>query len=267
VSARPDPTLDVEPLVVRGDGILLARFTLAADAIEEALLAAAKREVLGRRDEHRARGVSWGYLLGLERAATVAAFPAAWQLCDHLAAVAARVAPDAGFRFSFCKGYAGPVLAEAAGVHYEGLHVDTHPDVAAGTDLLRVLVNVDTSARRFRYGDATRVELSRAGLYADRTRFEADHVAAHVPLRDVHIPARRGTQLSGLLFWASVLPHVGITEAPGYFLYSFEAVAPTPCDLDAAARPLPSRTPEDRSRGDGPPPAQRVSPRRQAPDA
>jgi hypothetical protein len=233
--------VDVEPLVVRGESVLLARFALAVDAIGETLLAAARGEVLGRRDEHRARGVAWGYLLGLEREATAAAFPAAWELCDRLAAVAARVAPHAGngFRFSFCKGYAGPVIAEAAGVHHEGLHIDTHPEVAAGTDLLRVLLNVDTSARRFRYGDATRVELARAGLHADRARFEADHVAAHVPLHDVCIPGRRGTRLSGLLFWASVLPHVGITEAPGYFLYSFEAVAPTPCDLDAAARPLP----------------------------
>jgi hypothetical protein len=116
---------------------------------------------------------------------------------------------------------------EAQGVHYEGLHIDTHPDLGAETDLLRVLVNLGESPRRFRFGDATRIELARSGLYEDRASFRADHVEAHVPMRELCIPGREGSRISFLVFYASVLPHVGVTEAPGYFLFSFEAVVPS----------------------------------------
>jgi hypothetical protein len=47
-------------------------------------------------------------------------------------------------------------------------------------------------------------------------------------MREVSIPGRRGRQVSFLVFWASAIPHVGVTEPDGYFLYSFEAVVASP---------------------------------------
>lgn len=199
--------------------------------VDDQLVAAAKAEITSRRQEFADHGVTWGYLLGVERPDTERAFPSAWRLWDVLRDDIAQLigqSHGARFQFSFCKGYSGPVVSEAQGVHYEGLHIDTHPDLTDQADLLRILINVDSQQRRFRFGDATRVELDAAGLYRDRGSFRADHVERHVPIRDVAIPGRRGSWVSFLLFWASAIPHVGITESPGYFLYSFEAVRPSP---------------------------------------
>lgn len=215
----PDGSMIVDPIVVRGETALLA-LCHAQCRVDDELVVSAKREVTGRRVEHAARGVEWGYLLGLEREETETSYPTAWQLCDAVYRDAVTAIGDvegADFRFSFCKGYSGPVLNEAEGVHYEGLHIDTHPDLGADTDLLRVLVNLGESSRRFRFGDATRIELARSGLYGDRASFRAEHVEAHVPMREVCIPGREGSQISFLVFYASVLPHVGITERRAIF--------------------------------------------------
>ena len=219
----------VDPIVVRGGTALLA-LCQAQCRVDDGLVASAKREVTGRRVEHAALGVEWGYLLGLERDATETSFPAAWRLWDAVYRDVVTAIGDiegADLRVSFCKAYRGPVLKEAEGVHYEGLHIGTHPDLGADTDLLRVLVNLGESERRFRFGDATRIELARSGLYDDRASFRTDHVEAHVPMREVCIPGREGSRTSLLVFYASVLPHVGLIEAPGYFLFSFEAVVPS----------------------------------------
>jgi len=223
-------TMSCNPVMVRGGTPLVTLCRVACAASEE-LFAAAQREVLERRGEFANRGVSWGYLLGCERAATAQDFPAAWRLWDELGrAVAANVgrASDAEFQPSFCEAYRGPVIREAEGVHFEGLHIDTHPKLDATTDLLRVLINVGDAQRRFRFGDATRVELAEAGLYVDRSSFGADHVERHVTMRDIYIPGRKHGEIYILVFWASIVPHVGVTEESGYFLYSFEAVAPKP---------------------------------------
>lgn len=219
-----------EPLVARCGAPLLGlgRVELPLD---EHLVCAALDEVIARRTEHVADGVRWGYLLGVERAAIAARFAAAWRLSDViLASIAAPLgrARRVTFGFSFCKAYRGAVLPDGSGVHGEGLHIDTHPELAERTDLLRVLVNLGTSPRRFRFGDATRLELAARGLHDDRSSFAAAHVAPHVDLHDVDIPARDGRTVSFLLFWASIVPHVGVTESPGYFLYSFEGVGFSP---------------------------------------
>lgn len=198
---------------------------------DDHLVSAARAEILSRRSELASRCVTWGYLLGVERESTRDRYPSAWRLCDVLQRDLASIIgaeSSARFEFSFCKAYCGPVIREAAGVHFEGLHLDTHPTLTQVTDLRRILINVDSSPRRFRFGDITRVELASAGLHTDRASFRADHVEERVRLRDVLIPGRRGRRVSFLVFWASLIPHVGITEADGYFLYSFEAVVASP---------------------------------------
>jgi hypothetical protein len=232
---RTDREPSFESVMARA-GVPLLQLGRAECDLGDTLVTEARAEVTGRRREHAQRGVTWGYLLGLERPETERHFPAAWTICDRLErGIASAIGEGIGaaFSFSFCKAYSGPVITEAGGVHYEGLHVDTHPGLTDTTDLLRVLINVGDSDRCFRFGDATRVELARAGLYGNRGSFEADHAARHVTLREVRIPARRGSLVSFLVFWASAIPHVGITEAPGYFLYSFEAIAASPDVLSA----------------------------------
>ncbi len=219
-----------EPIVSRCGSPLLSLCSAECD-IDDALVESAKHEVTARRLEFKPLGVSWGYLLGIEREQTKTGFPAAWKLWDVLRrdiATPIERQADTNFRASFCKAYAGPVVKEAEGVHFEGLHIDTHPELRDGADLLRILINVGDTDRRFRFGDATRVELHRAGLYPDRTDFRAADVESRVKMHEVRIPRRQGRVVSFLVFWASVLPHVGLTESPGYFLYSFESVTKSP---------------------------------------
>jgi hypothetical protein len=220
----------IRPVVVRGSSVLLGCGAVDCE-IQDSLALAAKEEITSRRSEFAKQGVAWGYLLGVERESTPDRYPSAWLLCEALEVGVARTVGQpygALFDFSFCKAYSGPVITEAAGVHYEGLHIDTHPALTETTDLLRILINVDTSPRRFKFGDITRMELASSGLYTDRTSFHAAHVEEHVRLRDVLIPGRKGGRVSFLVFWASVIPHVGVTEPNGYFLYSFEAVVASP---------------------------------------
>jgi hypothetical protein len=223
-------SLKITPVMTRGDSVLVGSGMMNS-GLGDALVCAAKAEVLCRRDDLKKHGVKWGYLLGVERAATQEQYPSAWRLCavlENEIVTALGASRHVNFAFSFCKAYSGPVIKEAAGVHHEGLHIDTHPALTETTDLLRVLINVDASARCFRFGDVTRLELASSGLYSDRTRFEAEHLEGHVQLRECVLRGRRGGEVSFLLFWASVVPHVGINEALGYFLYSFEAVVTSP---------------------------------------
>src|SRR5262245_57723732 len=170
------------PIMLRGETPLVTLYRVDC-SIDGNLIATANEELLRRRREFAPLGVEWGYLLGCERATTEGDFPLAWQMWDALYRSIAERFADAfrtHFRHSFCKAYRGPVVSAAEGVHYEGLHIDTHPELTDSTDLLRILINVAPTARCFRFGDATRVELARAGLYTDRFSFQASDVEAHV---------------------------------------------------------------------------------------
>jgi hypothetical protein len=75
------------------------------------------------------------------------------------------------------------VVRDDEGVHYEVLHLDTHPSIDPGSELLRILINVGQTARRFRFGDVTCAELSHAGCTCRATSSAPAEVERHVPMR------------------------------------------------------------------------------------
>ena len=60
---------------------------------------------------------------------------------------------------------------------------------------------------------------------SNETAFRHLDLPAGIAERRVEISAREAGTLHMLRFWASMVPHVGINEAPGHFLASFEALA------------------------------------------
>ena len=131
------------------------------------------------------------------------------------------------YGLSFLKAAEGPPPEAAEGVHYEGFHLDTHPEVdGGGRELARLLINLADVPRRFRYAAIDRFELARQGREVPRSDYQVVELPPDVETQLIEIPPRRGGRVHALRFWASVLPHVGVDDEQGYFLASYEAVAP-----------------------------------------
>jgi hypothetical protein len=156
--------------------------------------------------------------------------PAASALAQQLHDLA--VAPEAtasgrDYTLSFLKAAAGPPPEAAEGVHYEGFHLDTHPQVdGGGPELARLLINLARVPRLLRYAAIDRFELARRGRPVPRSDYQVVELPPQVETRVVEIPPRESERVHALRFWASVIPHVGIDDERGYFLASYEAVAP-----------------------------------------
>jgi hypothetical protein len=131
------------------------------------------------------------------------------------------------YALSFLKAAEGSPPEEAEGVHYEGFHLDTHPEVDGdGAELARLLINLADVPRRFRYAAIDRFELARRGHEVPRSDYQVVELPPRVETRVVEIPPRRDERIHALRFWASVVPHVGVDDEHGYFLASYETVAP-----------------------------------------
>jgi hypothetical protein len=189
-------------------------------------LDAAEQELLHRAP--RGHGpFQWGYLLGVER--PTVSFPHV-DLIDRalVDAIDSMTEVDGlAFALSFFKVAAGPPPSEASGVHFDGFHFDTHPDITAdaGVELDRVLINLAEFPRRIRYALTTRFDLARRGLPIDRGDYQVVELPADVDTREVVIPPRSHATVHGLRFLASVVPHVGVDD-DGYFLASYERIQP-----------------------------------------
>lgn len=197
--------------------------------LDRALVADAREQLMAR-DRQSTPGFRWGYLLGVEDA-DAAAGPAVAAL--KAALYEQVVAPVAHcravrFDFSFFKAATGQPPVAEEGVHYSGLHLDTHPDIAAdeGVELLRVLVNLGSSPRCIRFLPIDRFELAGRGVRVRRADYQVVAEPPDLPSETVEIPAFDRGSISYLTFWASVVPHVGVDTPAGYFLGSFEALAP-----------------------------------------
>jgi hypothetical protein len=155
-----------------------------------------------------------------------AASALAERLRDHV------VRPEASasgrdYSLSFLKAAEGPPPEAEEGVHYQGFHLDTHPQVdGRGPELVRLLINLADVPRRFRYAAVDRFELARRGQVVPRSEYQVVELSSEVETRVIEIPPRRGERVHALRFWASVIPHVGVESEHGHFLASYEAVAP-----------------------------------------
>jgi hypothetical protein len=185
--------------------------------------------LLAHSDADPITGFRWGYLLGVEDG-VADRMPAASALVNRLGEEVVRGEASASGRdyaLSFLKAAEGAPPMDGEGVHYEGFHLDTHPQVdGGGPELARLLINLADVPRRFRYATIDRFELDRRGHGVPRCDYQVVELPPGVKTELIEIPRRRGDQVHALRFWASVIPHVGVDDEQGYFLASYEAVAP-----------------------------------------
>jgi hypothetical protein len=216
------------PLLVRGDRELI-RLDRQTVRVEHGLAETAWHELLSEGEDDPSGDFRTGYLLGVESPRRGQRHPAASQLKAELYdQVVAPIAQRhrANFEFSFFKAAEGQPPSAAEGVHYGGYHVDTHAGDHSGLELLRVLLNVHSHLRRFRFAAVDRFELARRGAGIGRGVYQVPQLPGFVEDRELAIPAFDGQTISYITFWASVVPHVGVETAAGYFLASYEAAVP-----------------------------------------
>jgi hypothetical protein len=198
-------------------------------ALAEATLFAAAAELMDRPTATHTTGFSASYLLGVEEDS--ARFPASAALVERLRESVVRpIEAELGVAFglSFLKLACGRPPCASHGVYYEGPHLDSHPGIARGTELLRVLLNLGPRRRRFQYFLTDVFALQAAGVPVGRTDFAPLSLSRDIARATLDIPGRTADRVDLLQFWASVVPHVGINEPTGSFLASFEALATLP---------------------------------------
>lgn len=172
-------------------------------------------------------GFRAGYLLGVE-ASEDRQTPRARALVEELRRTIVTPVGDrhgVDFSFSFMKVGVGQAPSADEGVHYEGHHLDTHPDLDEDVELLRVLINLSIEPRTFVYAQTDRWRLEASGVAVGRQEFERLRLPPDVGSQSLEIPGRRPGAVYALRFLASAVPHVGLNGAHGYFLASFEALA------------------------------------------
>lgn len=196
-------------------------------ALNPGVVRAARNELLDRISPGRNAEFRWGYVLGVEER-ELEALQATRMLDEMLRrAIGHVVAMRTGrpYALSFFKACVGMPPEVDEGVHYDGFHLDTHPEVTGdGRELTRVLVNLAPTPRALRFAHADRYELARRGVFVDRSDYQVVDLPADVRTRIVEIPALEAQAVHALHFWASVVPHVGVEAPAGHFLASYEAV-------------------------------------------
>jgi hypothetical protein len=200
------------------------------------LASAARDELLDRGGDPRDAAFRFGYLLGVELDA-LDGLPAVAELERALR----EQVVDASYALSFLKTTDGAAPEASEGVHYDGFHLDTHPEIHSdddGVELARLLINLAPVPRAFRYAAVDRFELARRGRTVPRSDYQVVDLPADVPIELIEIPPLETGRLHALAFWASLVPHVGVDGDDGHFLASYEEVrpfSPRPADGRLAA--------------------------------
>lgn len=216
-------------IVYERAGVPLLVLRTAQLSLAEETIAAAAAELFARRVSTQHDDFSASYLLGVEE--DPRRFPASAALVRLLReSVVGPIEAELGVAFdlSFLKIARGRPPIAAEGVYYEGPHLDSHPGIAPGTELLRVLINLGSRRRLFQYFLTDVYALQADGVSVGRTGFEPLALAGDIPPATIDIPGRTSDHVGLMQFWASVVPHVGINEPTGCFLASFEALAALP---------------------------------------
>jgi hypothetical protein len=201
--------------------VRVVRFPLRMPA---ELAASARAELLDRGREPAGAAFRFGYLLGVELD-ELPKLPALARL-DGL--LRERVV-EPGYELSFFKTTVGQAPEADEGVHFDGFHLDTHPDIRSdsdGVELARLLVNLAPTPRAFRYAAIDRFELAQLEERVPRADYQVVELPAEVEVRTIEIPPLEPDCVSALAFCASVVPHDGVDGPDGHFLASYEAVGP-----------------------------------------
>jgi hypothetical protein len=201
--------------------------------IRAGLAAQARAELLDRGGSPAEAPFRFGYLLGVELEA-LPGLPAVARLerllREHVV--------EPGYALSFLKTTVGAAPDADEGVHFDGFHLDTHPEIRsdeAGLELARLLINLAPTPRAFRYAAIDRFELARRGVRVPRSDYQVVELPRDVPVELIEIPPLGRDAVHALAFLASVVPHVGVDGAGGHFLASYEALQPF------SPRPAPPR--------------------------
>jgi len=187
------------------------------------ILEAARAELLDRGTPDREAPFRWGYLLGVDGPDVRAALPSASRLDELLR----RHAVAAEYSLSFLKTSLGAAPAVNEGVHYDGFHLDTHPEIIddSGLELARVLINLAAERRTLRIAKTDRFELAARGLPIHRGDYQVVDPPDDIETTTIDIPPADNGTVHALQFFASVIPHVGVDNGDGHFLASYEALA------------------------------------------
>ena len=184
----------------------------------------ARAELLKRGGSAPEDAFRFGYLLGVEldRLPELPAGSTLHRLlCERVV--------DPGYSLSFFKTTVGTAPEASEGVHFDGFHLDTHPDIRSDEqrlELARLLINLAPTPRAFRYAARDRFELARRGLRVPRSDYQVVELPPDVAVETAEIPALEPDAVHALAFEASVVPHVGSDGPDGHFLASYETVAP-----------------------------------------
>jgi hypothetical protein len=190
--------------------------------LPDGLAERAREELLGRGGSPPGAAFRFGYLLGVELD-ELASLPAVARLERFLR----EHVVEPGYALSFLKTTTGAAPEAEEGVHFDGFHLDTHPEIRRdedGVELARLLINLAPTPRAFRYAAADRFELGRRGLPVPRSDYQVVELPPDVPIEVIEIPPLEPSGVHALAFWASVVPHVGMDGPDGHFLASYEAV-------------------------------------------
>jgi hypothetical protein len=188
------------------------------------LAAEARAELLDHAAKPDGAPFRFGYLLGVELD-RLAQLPAV----ERLHRLLSEEVVEPGYALSFFKTTVGAAPAVDEGVHFDGFHLDTHPEIRGdsdGVELARLLINLATTPRSFRYAAIDRFELARRGRAVPRSDYQVVELPPDVPVREIELPGLEADTVHALAFWASVVPHVGSDGPEGHFLASYEAVRP-----------------------------------------
>jgi hypothetical protein len=202
-------------------------FSVAGECID-----AAHGELLRRADPGAGGDHRLGYLLGIEDPVDQK-LPAAVELDRQVRAEFVEpIARETQRRYalSFLKTLEGAPPDALEGVLHAGYHLDTHPDITEehGPELARILINLASTPRRFRFAQTDRFLLAEHGFPMHRGSYQVVELPRSVRESMIEIPGRTRESAFALRFWASVIPHVGIEDGRGHFLASYEAVAEFP---------------------------------------
>jgi len=184
----------------------------------------AREELLDRGGAAGDDAFRFGYLLGVE----LDPLPGLPALARLERLLRERIV-EPGYALSFFKTTTRAAPEAGEGVHFDGFHLDTHPDIRSdgqGVELARLLINLAPTPRAFHYAAIDRFELARRGLPVPRGDYQVVDLPSGIEIRTIEIPPLEPGAIHALAFWASMVPHVGRDGPEGHFLASYEAVAP-----------------------------------------
>lgn len=109
-------------------------------------------------------------------------------------------------------------------VEFGDLHLDTKAhsaDPESGEHILRLILNLGQYPRVLKYTELNAEQLCANGVKVIKGEYHPIELPPDIPVRTIQIPKRECDTVSGLLFWASEIPHVGVTDEHGYFIAGY----------------------------------------------